>query len=206
MATTTFHESDGNGSNKDFTYSFPTIVEEDVKALVDGVKVDNFTIVNWTATGTKTLRFDNTTGTLNSNVCESSGAPKSGLKVRVYRDTEVDDADKRATYQSGSALKAEDLNDTYQHVLNALQEEQNQTLTADKIADNAITSAKIKDATIVNADIANTTITGGKLVDNTITATQIAADAIGASELADNSVATANIICLLYTSDAADDS
>ena len=58
MATTTFHEYDGNGSNKDFNYTFPTYASTEVKVLVDQVLVDNWTIVSWSASGTNTVRFD----------------------------------------------------------------------------------------------------------------------------------------------------
>ena len=108
MATTTFHEYDGNGSNKDFNYSFPTYFVTEVKVQVDGVEVDNYTVDNYTTSGTKTVKFDNTTGSVNSTVCEASGAPKDTLKVRVYRDTTIDAA--KHTYQVGESVKAGDLN------------------------------------------------------------------------------------------------
>ena len=164
MATTTFHEYDGNGSNKDFNYTFPTYASTEVKVLVDQVLVDNWTIVSWSASGTNIVRFDNTTGTTNTDVCESSGAPKNTLKVRVYRDTSVDAA--KATYVAGASIKKDDLNDNQTQVLRALQEEQNRSITTNDIRDGAVTSAKIKDATIVNADISATAeVAVSKLAD-----------------------------------------
>ena len=143
MATTTFHEYDGNGSNKDFNYTFPTYASTEVKVLVNQVLVDNWTIVSWSASGTNIVRFDNTTGTTNTDVCESSGAPKNTLKVRVYRDTSVDAA--KATYVAGSSIKKDDLNDNQTQILRALQEEQNRSFTTGDIRDDAITGAKIAD-------------------------------------------------------------
>ena len=163
MATTTFHEYDGNGSNKDFNYTFPTYASTEVKVLVDQVLVDNWTIVSWSASGTNIVRFDNTTGTTNTDVCESSGAPKTGTNnVRIYRDTNVDS--QKHTYQAGSSVKAGDLNTAYTHLLRAVQEEQNQTVTTSDIKTGAVTSAKIEDGTIVNADVnAAAAIAGTKI-------------------------------------------
>ena len=99
MATTTFHEYTGDGSDKTFNYSFPTYFVTEVKVQVDGVNVDNYTVPSYATSGTKTVTFDNSTGTVNTTVCESSGAPKTGLVVRVYRDTTIDAA--KHTYQAG---------------------------------------------------------------------------------------------------------
>ena len=90
MATTTFQPYTGNGSNKTFNYSFPTFTASEVVVEVDGVVVDNFTIPSYQTTGTRTVTFDNGSpsgGTVNTNVCESDGAPKNNLEVIVRRDT-----------------------------------------------------------------------------------------------------------------------
>ena len=152
MATTTFQPYTGNGSNKTFNYSFPTFTVSEVVVEVDGVVVDNFTIPSYETTGTKTVTFDSSTGTVNTNVCESDGSPKNGLEVIVRRDTNVDAA--KASYTAGSSLKAADLTNNNLQILRALQEEQNTPLTTPKIRDGQVTSAKIKDLTIVDADIA----------------------------------------------------
>ena len=44
MATTTFHEYTGDGSDKTFDYSFPTYVVGEVVVEVDGVLVNNYTV------------------------------------------------------------------------------------------------------------------------------------------------------------------
>ena len=106
MATQTFHDYTGDGSDLTFDYSFPTFAVTDVVVELDGVIVDNYTVPSYATSGTKTVTFDNTTGTLNSTYCESSGAPKTGVAVRVYRDTGVDTA--KATYAAGSSVKADD--------------------------------------------------------------------------------------------------
>ena len=151
MATTTFKDYTGDGSDLTFDYSFPTYTATDVVVELDGVVVTNYTIPSYATSGTKTVTFDNTTGSLNSTYCESSGAPKSGVGIRISRDTNVDTA--KATFQAGSSVKAGDLNNNQTQLLRALQEEQNQTIVTKKIKDDAVTSAKILDDTIVNANI-----------------------------------------------------
>ena len=165
MATTTFHDYNGDGSDKTFDYTFPTYAQTEVIVEVNNVIVDNYTIPNYTTSGTNTVTFDNSTGTLNTDVCESDGSPKAGTaNVRVYRDTNVDS--QKHTYQAGSSVKAGDLNTEYTHLLRALQEEQNQTITTSDIKDGAVTSAKIEDGTIVNADVSATAeIAVSKLAD-----------------------------------------
>ena len=151
MATTTFQDYTGDGSDLTFDYSFPTYTAADVIVELDGVVVTNYTIPSYATSGTKTVTFDNTTGSLNSTYCESSGAPKTGVGIRIARDTNVDTA--KATFQAGSSVKAGDLNNNQTQLLRALQEEQNQTIVTKKIKDDAVTSAKILDDTIVNANI-----------------------------------------------------
>ena len=154
MATTTFQPYTGNGSNKTFNYSFPTYTASEVVVEVDGVVVDNYTIPGYQTTGTRTVTFDNSTGTLNTNLCESDGAPKNNLEVIVRRDTNIDNA--KASYTAGSSLKAADLTNNNTQILRALQEEQNTPTTTPRIRDQAITSAKIKNLTIVDEDISAT--------------------------------------------------
>ena len=65
MATTTFHDYNGDGSDLTFNYTFPTYSQAEVIVEVSNVIVDNWTITGgWSATGTKEVKFDNTTGTL----------------------------------------------------------------------------------------------------------------------------------------------
>ena len=92
MATTTFHDYTGDGSDKTFNYTFPTFAQSEVVVQVNQITVDNYTIPNYATSGTLTVTFDNSTGTLNTDLCESDGSPKNGLSVRIFRDTNVDSA------------------------------------------------------------------------------------------------------------------
>ena len=112
-----------NGSHLEFSYTFPAIKQttEDVKVALNGAtQATTKYTVNSTSNPTK-ITFNNTS--IDSTVQESTGAPKTGVLVRVYRDTEVDTAE--AVYAAGSSIRAADLNNNQDQALYALQEEQN---------------------------------------------------------------------------------
>ena len=151
-----------NGTNRVFQYTFEAIdPANDVRATIDGIDITASTFtVNHTASPT-TITFNSTTA---SDQQESSGAPKTGTVVRVYRDTKVETS--KAIFQSGSTIKAGDLNRNFEQALFSAQEEQDQQIQNYQIAPDAITTDKIKDGTIVNADISTTAeIAVSKLAD-----------------------------------------
>ena len=117
---TTFTENGGavNGSNKEYTFSFPYLKTEDVYVALNGTTqaTTKYTV----STSPTKITFNNTS--VDSTVQESDGAPKTGVTVRVFRDTDVDAA--KAVYASGSSVRAVDLNDNQDQCLYALQEEQ----------------------------------------------------------------------------------
>ena len=129
-----------NGSHLEFTYTFPTIKTDgtDVKVALNGQTqaTNKYTVT--TSAPTK-ITFNN--NSVDSTLQESTGAPKTGVTVRVYRDTIVDSAS--AVYASGSSIRAVDLNANQDQVLYALQEEQF----------NGITTNDIRDGTIMDVDI-----------------------------------------------------
>ena len=139
-----------NGSHLEFTYTFPTIKTDgsDVKvALNNQTQATNKYTV--TTTSPTKITFNNTSP--DSTLQESTGAPKTGVTVRVYRDTNVDAAE--AVYAAGSSIRAGDLNNNQDQVLFALQEEQQLKIVSEDIGTGVINSDHIKDGTIVNADI-----------------------------------------------------
>lgn len=125
MATTTYVENGlntPNGSNLAFSYSFPVLKTEDVKVALNGVtQATTKYAVDNTSNPTR-ITFNNTS--IDSDLQESTGAPKTGVVVRVYRDTDVDSA--KGVYAAGSSIRAVDLNNNQDQVLYALQEKQNQ--------------------------------------------------------------------------------
>ena len=192
-----------NGSDLEFTYTFPIIQTEDVKVALNGVTqaTTKYTVDN-VSNPTK-ITFNNTS--VDSSVQETSGAPKSGVLVRVYRETTVGkangDEDPRAIFASGSSIRAVDLNANQEQALFALHELQSQPVLAEQIDTGAITSDKILDGTIVNADInasaaiANTKIATG-LLPSGIT---VNSDNIVNGSIVDGDIATGTLDNRYYT-------
>ena len=87
MATTTFHDYTGDGSDTTFDYSFPTFSGSEVVVEVGGVIVDNYTIPNYATSGTKTVTLSNNlsqTMAVGSVISAVSGADDQldrGVKV-----------------------------------------------------------------------------------------------------------------------------
>ena len=144
-----------NGSDLEFTYTFPVIQTEDVKVALDGVTQATTKYAVDTASNPTKITFNNTS--VDSSVQESTGAPKSGVRVRVYRETTVGkstgDDDPKAVFAAGSSIRATDLNANVEQALYAIHELQNRPIETEDIQDLAVTSDKIKDGTIVNADV-----------------------------------------------------
>ena len=155
-----------NGSDLEFTFTFPVIQTEDVKVALNGVTQATTKYAVDTASNPTKITFNNTS--VDTNVQESTGAPKSGVTVRVFRQTQVGkstgDDDPKAVYAAGSSIRATDLNANTEQALYAIHELQDQPLTDADIDDGTITSAKIADGSIVNADVnASAAIEGSKL-------------------------------------------
>ncbi len=145
---TTYNDNGGsvNGSNKNFTFTFPYLKTQDVKVSLNGLTqaTTKYTV----NVGVNPTRIEFNNNSVDSTVQESSGAPKTGVTVRVYRDTDVDSA--KAVYAAGSSIRAQNLNDNQDQVLYALQEEQNQPeniTDADINASAEIQVSKLKDGT-----------------------------------------------------------
>ena len=110
---TTFVDYTGDG-NATKSFSFPSIKEADVKVEVDNVlktSGNHYNITSYTTTGGGNVVF--TAGNI----------PSNPAKIRIRRDTDVDNA--LATYVAGSSVKAGDLNNNQKQILYAAQEEQN---------------------------------------------------------------------------------
>ena len=84
-----------------YNFTFPYLKTSDVKVSLDGVVTTAFTLANAT------------TIQLNS-------VPTTGTKIRIFRETGIDDL--TATFYAGSAIKSEDLNDNFTQNLFVTQE------------------------------------------------------------------------------------
>ncbi len=100
MAVTT-KEYTQSGSTVTYSFDFPYLKTEDVKVSLDGTNTTEFTFA--TATSIQ----------LNS-------APSAGVKVLIYRNTDVDTP--KAVFSSGSSYRATDLNNNFDQSLYFSQE------------------------------------------------------------------------------------
>ena len=197
MATTYTDNGGGaaNGSDLEFTFTFPVIQTEDVKvALNNIVQATTKYAVNLSSNPTK-ITFNNTS--ITSSLQETSGAPKSGVSVRVFRQTTVGktngDEDPKAVFAAGSSIRAIDLNANQEQALYAIHELQDQPITDADLGVGAVTSAAIADGTIATVDIADSAITTAKINADAITGAKIADDQINSEHYVDGSIDTQHI-------------
>ena len=167
------HTNTPNGSHLWFGYTFPTIettasnANSEVKVALNGVtQATTKYAVDSTSNPTR-ITFNNTS--IDTDKQESTGAPKTGVVVRVYRDTSIDSA--FAVFAAGSTVRATDLNSNEDQILYALQEEQNQPgliTDADIIPTAEIQVSKLKDGTarqVLQTDAAGTDVEWTSNVD-----------------------------------------
>ena len=113
-----------NGSNKEFTYDFPVLQTEDIKVALNGVT--QATTKYTPSLSPANITFNSTD--VDSTVQESTGAPKSGVTVRVYRETTVGktdgNEDPKAVFAAGSSIRAGDLNANIEQALFGIHEQQ----------------------------------------------------------------------------------
>ena len=155
-----------DGSRKIFTYTFPILKTEDVKVALNGVTQATTKYTVDTTTNPTQIEFNNTS--IDSTLQETTGAPKSGVLVRIYRKTTVGKTDgthdPKVVYSIGSSLRSTDLNANNEQALYAIYELQDQPIEAPELQDGSVTSSKIVDGAIVNADVnAAAAIEGSKL-------------------------------------------
>ena len=132
----------GNGTRGSagnaLSFTFPYLKLTDVKVSLNGTTLATTKYTFPTAT---TLQFN--TGS-ETTLQATSGAPKTGVSILIYRDTDVDSA--RHVFGQGSAFKSQDLN-----------ENKDQSLYFDQeVGDTAnpknfVTSAQISDGTSLSA-------------------------------------------------------
>ncbi len=200
----TFTDNGGgapNGSDLEFTYTFPVIQTEDVKVSLNGVTQATTKYAVDNVSNPTKITFNNTS--VDSSVQETSGAPKSGVRVRVYRETTVGktdgNEDPKAVFAAGSSIRAIDLNANQEQSLMAIHELQTRPVETEDIEADAITNAKIA-TDAVNADsiIANA-VGSSELADDAVDTAAIQASAVTTNELATDSVNTSKIIDLNVT-------
>ena len=105
---------EGNGSRVSYPFTFPYLKASDIKVSLDATATTNFQFTNAT-----TIQFTAPSGGATTTQ-ESGGAPKSGVKIKIFRETGIDSLS--ATFYAGSAIKSEDLNDNFTQNLYVTQE------------------------------------------------------------------------------------
>ena len=100
-AVTSNEYTQQNTTTRAYSFTFSYLKTSDIKASLDGVATTAFTLPNAT-----TLQFNT--------------VPTQGAKIRIFRETGIDDL--TATFYAGSAIKSEDLNDNFTQNLFVTQE------------------------------------------------------------------------------------
>jgi hypothetical protein len=159
----------GDGTTTAYTIAFEYIDTADVKARVNNVATTAFTVSGSTVT--------------------FNTAPPSGQSIKIFRDT--DNQTIQADFQSGSALRAVDLNSNFTQLLYVTQESTDVADTATSDAANAVTTAN---SAVTTANTASTNATNAVNTANTAStnATTAVNTANTASTNASSAVTTAN--------------
>ena len=127
MATTQTTAA-GNGSLTSFSFTFEYLEESDVyvSLTVDSTqaKTELTRTTNWVFANATTITFNSIASATDWQ--ETTGAPKTGVTVRIYRVTGTDSA--QATFFAGSAIRAQDLNNNNTQLLYATQETVNRRI------------------------------------------------------------------------------
>ena len=138
MSQQSFYQQTANGADINFTIT--TFSSDEIKVYVDGVLKTagvHYNINPYNSGGQSTVDWIGT-------------APTSPSVVRVVRQTDVmnngnNAVQGRATFQAGSSVKADDLNNNTKQALRAIKEQQDQLVQSYDIEPNAILTAAIKD-------------------------------------------------------------
>lgn len=96
----------GDGTTTLFTFPFEYITKDDVKVSLNDVETTAYTYANATT-------------------IQMNSAPAVDVRVRIFRSTDVDTL--KATFSSGSSIRAKDLNDNFQQNNFAVEEIRNYT-------------------------------------------------------------------------------
>jgi len=193
----------GDGSQTNYPFTFPYLKSTDIQ-----VQLDQTSTTNWSLANATTIQFTAPSGGATTTQ-EAGGAPKSGVAIKILRDTNVDNL--TATFYAGSAIKSEDLNDNYTQNLYKTQEIGNRsfqntgtstmighlqmgedtTIKFEGATDNAHETTltvvdPTADRTITLPNVTGTVVTTGDT--GTVAHAMLAGDAVDGDNIADNSV------------------
>ena len=180
----------GNGSTTNYSFTFPYLKSTDIL-----VQVDQVTTTAWSLANATTIQFNS--------------APANNSKIKILRDTNVDNL--TATFYAGSAIKSEDLNDNFTQNLYVTQEVGNRSFentgtstmignlqmgedtkivfegSTDNAHETTLTvTDPTADRTITLPNVTGTVVTTGDT--GSITGTMIANDTIAEANMADDAI------------------
>ena len=181
MAFTTESNHTGDGSEQEFTITFPFLADEDVKVRTrpsGGSWTTHTNPTHYTIAGT-TLTFVT--------------APVNNADVQIFRDTNIERA--KAVFQTGASIRAQDLNNIATQFLYAAQEFE-QASTTPSGTGLALT-ASTKNHIIVNSandwTIAPGAIPPASLADNSVDSDNYVDASIDTEHIKDDQVTYAKI-------------
>jgi hypothetical protein len=190
----------GNGSNLGpFSFTFKWLESTDIKVTVAGVLKTAGTHYN--------LQGLNYTTKDGGQVLFTAGnAPANGAAIVIYRQT--DDTDLVSTFYSGSAIRAQDLNNNFTQNLYVTQESSNSATTAITTANSATSTANTALSTanaatstansaVSTANSAVSTANSAVSTANSAVSTANAASASAASAVSTANTANANATAAL---------
>ena len=145
MAYTIENNYTGNATTTLFSFTFPYLDTTDIKVSLD--QVDQTLTTHYTLASPTQISF--------------VSAPGSGVAVRIYRDTDISNL--QSEFFSGSAIRAQDLNNDFNQTLYVSQE------TQDKVDGHWNNTTDTIDSTEAFADV-NTKIMTAAAIDDRINA------------------------------------
>jgi len=159
----------GDGSNLGpFSFDFKWLEPTDIVVSVDGIQKTAGLQYNLQA-----LNYATRDG---GQVLFTAGnAPAFGTgNIRIYRVTSGDTP--TSTFLSGSAIRAQDLNENFLQSLYIAQETQATTVTAStgNLVDGAITSAKLASEAVTEPKIGPSAVTTTKIQNGAVTSAKLA--------------------------------
>jgi len=180
---------DGDGSNLGpFTFTFSWLDPSDIYVSVGGVVKAAGTHYNLQA-----LNYATRSG---GQVLFTAGnAPPVGTgNIRIFRET--DDDNILSTFVSGSAIRAQDLNENFMQALYVTQEVRDIAVSAStaNIANNSITTVKLANDAVTTTKIADGAVTEPKIATGAVTETKIGTAAVTTGKIANTAVTTAKAV------------
>ncbi len=188
--------------NRDFSVTFPFMSTADLRVQLAGV--------------TKSLNNDYTIVQSGANtVVNFNTAPADNATIRIFRDTDIDEI--KASYQSGSSIRATDLNNNNNQLLYAAQEFgtlkednsvsftlgnkgdiqvnsssdwvlNNNSVDLAMMSNNSVGTNELIDDSVIDDKMANNAIATASIKDNAVTIAKMADNSVGTSEIVNNAV------------------